>query len=398
MVFDKIIIRFKRLNLNLIIMKKFYLLLLLTASAASSIQAQGWKNDRISFGISRNYVVKYANWLHAYKDTSIAAKNIYSMREETYDYNSKSFTKKRSYITTSVFDTNGYEVKTIHENKTGKEKIIEAYTLDNKGRVLNYDVIKNNKLKYRVTNTYDDSGNRISYSFFIGEKLKLQTYNFYEYKNNKLQKLHVYGSNSAKEEYLHNYAYLNDTGQLLVEEVLDGKGKLVYRRDYDCNHYGTLTKKEAKKETRICRSQVKLPNGHTQTVYEQNMGTETYRYIYELDSLNRNVKMIHYRGKYGDKLYYTTATEFGADTTVTTSEHYNLKTGTLEYSYISILNHAGKYISTTSNTFNKGKLTNSWITSYTYQDNLLKSSRSYSTRRPKIESVTEFEYRPQASN
>ncbi len=348
-------------------MKQFYLLLLFNITAAASLQAQGWKNDRISFGISRNYVVKYANWLYLYKDTAIAAKNIYSVRKETYDYNSKSFTKKRSFITTSVYDSNGYEVKIIHESKSGNEKIVESYTPDSKGRVLNYELVKNNKLQYRVTNTYDDSGNRISYSFFKGEKMKLQSYSFYEYKNNKLQKLHVYGSNTAKEEYLHNYAYLNDTGQLLVEEVIDRKGKLVYRRDYDCNHYGALTKKEAKKETRICRSQVKLPNGHTQKVYEQNMGTETFRYINELDSLNRTVKMIQYRGKYGDKLYYTTTTDYGADTTITASEHYNLKT-------------------------------NSWTTTYTYQDNLLKSSRKFSSRRPKIESVTEFEYRPQTSN
>jgi hypothetical protein len=346
--------------------------------------AQSFGNDRVNY--------KNANFTRIEKDTVAAHYGIRLKKEDMYTLNSKKGKKTKEQTREIVFDSAGYILQDIIYNAKHKEVLKLVYIPDSVGHLQQHEIWQHGKKKYLTQRSFDSLGREKSYAFYKGENIEPTTLQRFEYDGKKLKNVWIYKDNSEKLAFVKSYFYLNDTGKLIESYVENNKGKRLYTWNYNCETYGTLSKKEAKKETRICTHKVELPNGHRQEIWEEARGVENYRYIYEYDSANRQVRCNVYHGKFGDKLDWRSETEYNQDTIETKLEVFYDKNAKLYYTSIE-LRVGGRPISNIYTWYkSNGKMSSVWETQNSYESGLLARTRSFNPRKPMSESVTEYAY------
>lgn len=263
------------------------------------------------------------------------------------------------------YNSLGFVTEAIYTKKPGRQDIIR-YSFNDSGRLTGFVVLHNGKVDEMKKVEYQN-GTRFIQSF-------------------------TYGKDTTKPRYHMKSFYMDDTGKLVRTELWTGKGKLRHSWDYTCDLQGELVKAEQKKASRICKSNIVLANGHRQMIYEEKDIHELRRYIYEYDSSNRIVLMITYGGKTGETLKGRTELNYSDQGSEETSTYWK-ENGQISAKYVYRRNLLRQNVYSLSNYYNnKGKLTASWQTEYTYNGALLTRSNGTSLLKPGSGSITSYSY------
>lgn len=323
------------------------------------------------------------------KDTVMAALGVTGI-EECYRYYVKGKERGKPSCSVTEYDSLGQKTR-IARYRKGKETWSASYTFYENGYIKEKVYRDHGKLSGSSVYTFD---NQQRVTKFIGyNKGKLSYMNSYVYEGSKLQKQYYYEKDTVHYKFVYQNWYVGDTGDMTRAEKRNAKGKVLYVWDYNCNTHGEIKKVELKKESRICTSDTRLPNGYRLVQFDEITKEGARRYITEYDSLDRMIRWSKYEGKEGDKLMQQTLynyTEQGKEQATTV---YNTKTGKMMSQYEYHYNQNMQLLYQLSRFYNrKEKVSGSWEIQYTYEGDLLVRTRGTSLLQPGRESITEYSY------
>jgi len=375
-------------------MKKGVLFFLtLTLFSISSFSQDWQKRDVIRFLAGGTLHCKQIGYGFNVVDSNMLQNRVSNKTTIHYKYNSAKSHKTKDHVISYVYDSMGRNTQIVYYSSKGVEKAVESYVYNSFGYITNMDVGIHGKDRFRVEYGYDSLKHQIGYNYYKGKKLELVKAKKWVYENGKLKSQWVYKADSIRYKYHYSYEYFNDTGRLLESKVENQKGEELYRWDYRCMSDIAPTKKETKKETRICKSTIALPNGHSQEIWEQEVKGEIHRTIYEKDSLQRLVNVVNYLGKWGDKLHSLGKYEYNKDTIEFSLELYGPKTQLIETKIERNYLTGMGVIEELSTFYNrKGKIKVVWENQFTYEGKLVKTSSWVQLSSPNKENITEFQY------
>lgn len=342
-------------------------------------------------GNNRVWANSYS-WYYHQLDTVLARNEVNFVSERSYYLKKGSTQKKKLLQSNSRYDSKGRLIEEWSVSKKGKTNNLAHYTYDQDNRVIKAEFGTHPRKKSVYLYTYNQSGKILEYKYIYKNRLlELKRYNYAD--DSKLKSSYFYKKDTSTARYTFFSWYENDTGRLIRSEERNKKGKLIYRWDYTCDPKGEIVKQEPKKESMVCRTHTKLPNGNTQYVYENRDANGFTRIISEFDSLNRNVSYTDYRGKFGNQLRQISEYTYSESGVERLTRVYHLKKSILDYSYITRKNALGQTVYTLTRHYEKKeRLKWSWETNYIYTGNLLTLTTSANLRNRDNEKITEFEY------
>jgi hypothetical protein len=356
--------------------------LFLSLLAFRTAEAQGsYSNYR-----DESYIYYYA----PRKDTTMAALGVVFVKEcNNYYVNGKSRSRER--CTSLSYDTLGQKVK--EARYKGEREVWSATYEYYEPGLLKSTVYRNNGTFVGSRHYRFDSVQRIIEIFSINKKGKVDYMNRYVYEGKNLTEKYFYTKDTVRYKYYTQNWYEGDSGAMLRAVRKDAKGKVLYVWDYGCNTHGEIKKAELKKESRICTSDTRLPNGHRLQQFDEITKEGALRYISETDSADRMVQWTKYSGKAGDKLAQQITYSYSDQGRETLTQVYDIKTGKLLAQYEYRYNNDNQILSSLSKRYNKKqKLTSSWETQNTYDGRLLSRTAGTSLLKPGRESITVYSY------
>jgi hypothetical protein len=340
-------------------------------------------------------IANYAFLQHYSSDTLMKEKGI---RKVTIIQSEKKYNGKEKYNEVNVelgFDTLGYPVQEVHFDKKGNSRTVVNRTIMPDGNVTGTVLKKGGKIQQAQYWNYTESGQMLSYQVVKKGKIKFAKKVVYE--GQKMQRVYWYEKDTVNYEKQYNYYYENDTGRLLLVEVLNRKGSRIHVWDYSCNPNGETNRAQAKKETRICQSKVQLPNGHRQEIWIQQHAKYIGRWIWEFDSTGRRVSENYFEGKEGEKLSRKTIwsyTDMGYQKT--SSNYHHRKSDRLVREDLAVYDKDGRIQKTLRRFFGRRENpTAAWEMNFVYNGPLLVSTTAMSLIKPKSGTVvTHFIFDP----
>lgn len=367
--------------------KHHILISLLILPFVSVVKCQSNYRTEYSYTNSRGEYMYYS-----YTDSSIAANRVLTAKE-CYMYFTKNG-KKQSKPSCSFrkYDSLGHVVQSYALKKNGEMRYLNETEYNDQGKV----VLRKYGVKPSKTNitryVYNDSGRLLEYTYSKGSKV-LSKKKYVYLNGTQLQTVYSFKKDTTAYNEIRKSYYESDTGRLLRTESYTKKGKLKYVWDYTCNIQGEMNKGEKKTQTRICKSDITLPNGHRQKIYEEATYEGLRRYIYEMDSQNRTILYLSYGGKAGDKLWQKTEYTYEGWGQRTFTQVFDSDKGHLLRTYDYTYDDKGRTLKSISKYYKrKQKLRWSWQTEYTYDARLLIKSTSMNLEQPQNVSITTFDY------
>lgn len=332
----------------------------------------------------------YWYWLTA--DTVLANKHVKAVTE-CHTYNKRNGRKQsKPTCTFKELDTAGHVIYTYQRKSSRKITNTMRVTYDENARATRLEFGTHRRKSDAMAYTYNDSGLLTRYVRSHGNQIKSMRVN--EYRDQKyVDKSYTYFDDTTQYKYLTQSWYENDTGRLIRRELLTAKGKRKYLWDYSCNIQGDISKAEKKAEARVCRSEVTLPNGHTQYVYEELTKDGLMRYIYEYDSLKRQVYYAYYSGSNGENPTTSSRTVFSDTGLIRSTVSFYAKSAKRQAEYIYHQNEKGQNTYMLAKYYTrKEKPKQTVAMAYTYQNDLLVLTRWTNLKKPGNTSVTSYQY------
>lgn len=371
-------------------MNRIIIAFLFVSLVIPQLFSQNLHRDVAMYRVGRNQYFVDMEHQFADIDSSRAVSGITEQKLKKYVISRRNNTRSVSGTERRLFDSAGRRIAVIYYNHRNEEKAREEFSFQG-SLMTRHSILIRGKEAYVSQWKYDSARHMLHYSF--AKHGRIETVRHWNYSNGKIQNIWIYGHDTTRPEQLYTYAYDNDTGRLLRTTVTDNKGSVKFVWDYSCNDAGHLSKKEAKKESRICQSHVDLPDGGTQEVWQMESHGESYRYIYVYDSLHRMTRFTTFGGKWGDKLYHQYDYTYFGDTTSAIYSSFDKKTGKLIWNRKELLTSGNIVLSEVNTRFKKnGRLQNSWEEQYVYEQSLLKSKSTINLKHRSASRVTEYEY------
>lgn len=372
--------------------RRFCIFCFVVLFAIGCLRAQPMDEKYRALKLGNTTVYGYSSYFYyPPADTILAASGVTEFTRCHQQISRRGKMSRRSECTHTLIDRNGRVVEewSGREGKRVRSRI--NYSYNDRGLLTEMLYSRKGSKETSLKYFYNDSGRKTGFVLSENGRVSEMKRSFYDGGTRFLYS-YTYGKDTFRPRYHMISSYLNDTGKLVKTELYTGKGKLKYQWDYNCEPRGTLSAAGQKKESRICRTQTLLPNGHRQFVYEEQAGDELQRYIYEYDSVNRLVQMVTYRGQSGARLSSKREISYNDQGQEEVNTYWSEK-GFPERRYTYRRNQLGQKIYGLSEYYGKkGKLTASWQTEYIYNGALLARSEGTSLKKPGSTSITTWTY------